>query len=60
MGTCSECSKDIGECDLCDEDFQNKMDIICYETEKHFCNEDCLLAWLKNNGNLKETVFEQE
>lgn len=59
MGICSECSKDIGTCDSCEEELQNKMDIVCFEAEKHFCNQDCLLSWLENNGKLKEAVVEE-
>lgn len=58
VGTCTECCNETGACNNCEEDFINNSSILCYREEHHFCNEDCLLSWLKNNSKLKESTFE--
>ena len=58
MGTCNECKNIIGTCDNCGDNLYPKENILCYLGEQHFCNDDCLLTWLKLNI-VKETIYEE-
>ena len=59
VGNCTDCHNEAGVCSFCEDEFINNASIICYEEgQRHFCNEDCLVSWLKSNSRIKESSFE--
>lgn len=42
---CKECNKELKRCYYCKDDI-GESNIICEESGKHFCDEDCWTDWI--------------
>ena len=62
---CPECCQQVKKCHYCETEFGYGQFIICVGIRgKHFCQEDCKLAWMveqfENTHTVVETFIEQK